>query len=586
MLYKDIVKSLALVLSLFEGRERSKLFLLLIGMFFMGLLEVVGVASITPFIAVVANPEIIHENSYLKFIYDYFNFDNENSFLQGLGLFALFLVIFSNMFSAFINWQIVSFSRNQAHIVASKLLGNYLFQPYLFFTGKNTADLAKNILSEVDRTINGLVLPGLMGISRAAIAVFILIFVLYISPILALISFTVLGGVYGFIFILIKKRLHAYGTSTSECDEKRYKVANESMTGIKELKLHHMESTFLEQFKIPSKNRAKLMTYSQLASILPRYLLDTIAFGAIILMITIMVGLGKESYEIIPIVTIFAFAGYRLLPALQQIYASSSQVKFNFPALNILVKDFSEVALVASKSKDNFKPMRFSKKIRIQNLYFSYPEIQSSVLSNVNLEIDINTTVGFVGATGSGKTTLIDILLGLLSPRSGQIVVDDVILNENNISEWQQIIGYVPQDIFLIDDTIELNIAFGINNPDFTRLKNAAFLAGLDDFINGLPEGYQTMVGERGVRLSGGQRQRIAIARALYNNPKILIFDEATSSLDVETENVIMNAISSLAHKKTILMIAHRLTTLKDCDKIYLLENNTIKPPVTYSELL
>jgi ATP-binding cassette, subfamily B, bacterial PglK len=586
MIFKKITKSTAQVLMLFEGNERSKLFLLLVGMFFMGLLEVIGVASIAPFMAVVSNPEIIHQNHYLFSIYKHFNFEDSNSFLLALGLFAIFLVIFSNMFSAIINWKIITMSRIQAHIVSLRLLKKYLTQPYLFYLNQNTSSLAKNILSEVDRTVNGVVLPGLLALSRGAIAIFILIFLLYLNVILALISILVLGSIYGLIYLTIKQRLSAYGESASAADSKRYKTAAEAMSGIKAIKLHRTEEIFLRRFEIPSKKRAELTAYSQLSSILPRYLLDAIAFSAILLVMIIMVFLGKSSVEIIPIVTVFAFAGYRLMPALQQIYASSTQLKFNFPALSILVNDLLIVNEYSIENIDDQSQFLFSKKLSLDNVSFKYPHTSESTLNNININIEPNTTIGLVGQTGSGKTTLIDVILGLLKPSSGKLFLDSVELSDANISIWQKNIGYVPQDIYIIDDTIENNIAFGKSTFDQNKIKNAAVISEIDEFIQTLPLGYKTIVGERGVRLSGGQRQRLGIARALYDDPKVIVFDEATSALDGDTESLIMKAISNLSQKKTIIMIAHRVTTLKGCDIIYILDKGKIVNSGSYGDLL
>ena len=586
MFFSSFFKSIPQVFILFKGKEKGKLFLLFFGMFFMGLFEVIGVASITPFIAVVSNPEVIQENYYLNYFYVYFDFGSESSFLLVLGISAIVLVFLSNSISALINWQIISITRNQAHLVAYRLLEKYLSQPYIFYLNKNTSNLAKNILLEVDRAVNGFVLPGLLALSRTAIMLFILIFLLYLNPLLASISIVVLGGVYTFIFMAIRKRLHLFGESTSQAESDRFKAADEAMSGIKELKLHSTEKIFLERFEIPSRNRSILMAYSQLSSILPRYLLDTIAFGAILTLMTFMVYIGKTSGQIIPIVTVFALAGYRLMPAMQQIYASSTQLKFNFPALSILVNDLLSVDVTSTPSRDNENDIEFLDKLNITNLSFSYPGVEKPTLNNINLQIESNKTIGLVGSTGSGKTTLVDVFLGLLNPTSGNISVDGEELTAKNIKSWQKNVGYVPQDIYLVDDTIESNIAFGERVIDFDKVKKAAITSELDEFIKTLPNGYKTIVGERGVRLSGGQKQRIGIARALYHNPKILVLDEATSSLDGETESYIIKAINNLSHKKTILMIAHRVSTLKSCDMIYVMESGRIVASDTYKNLL
>ena len=388
-MFLNLTKSIAQILTLFKGSEKRRLFLLLFGMFLMGIFEVIGVASIAPFIAVVSDSEVIQDNYYLSSIYLYFDFESENSFLSVLGLLAIVLVLFSNCISALINWKIISFSRNQAHLVAYRLLKNYLSQPYVFYLNKNTSNLSKNILSEVNRAVDGVVLPGLLTLSRAVLTVFILIFLLYLSPFLAVISFVVVGGVYSFIFMAIKNKLNSFGESASDSEANRYKAASEAMSGIKELKLHHLEGIFLERFEIPNKKTAVLKAYSQLSSILPRYLLDAIAFGAILFLMTFMVYMGKTSGEIIPIVTIFALAGYRLMPALQQIYASLTQIKFNFPALNILVNDLGNIDYVLVPNKNNKRTLKFTHQLVVENLSFKYPGTEKPILNNINLKDSI-----------------------------------------------------------------------------------------------------------------------------------------------------------------------------------------------------
>jgi ATP-binding cassette, subfamily B, bacterial PglK len=573
---------------LFEEKERQYVVLLFFGILIMGVLEVVGIASIAPFMAVISDPNIIHENTYLSTLYQYFNFDNDNEFLQILGLAALIILVFSNGISAFVNWGIIFFSRRQAHLISMRLLKQYLSQPYLFFLDRNTADLGKNLLSEVDRSINGAVLPGMLALSRIIIAIFILIFLFYIDTAVALIAMVLMGGTYSLIFVLIRKRLHRIGVSSTDIEKRRFKTAHEAMSGIKEIKLRNSEKAFLDRFELPSSDKAKFNTYSQLSTILPRYLLDTIAFGGILSLMIYMVYAGKTSGEIIPIVTLYALAGYRLMPALQQIYASSTQLKYNLPALDILINDLNDNTDIPQTKYKETQLLPFSKQLVLEGISFKYPNTTKPILENLSLKIESNTTVGLIGITGSGKTTLVDILLGLLIPQQGRMIVDETEVTPMNISGWQKNLGYVPQTIYLTDDSIEHNIAFAAvkDKIDKNKVREAAKLAELDEFIQTLPQGYQTDVGERGVRLSGGQRQRIGIARTLYHDPKILVLDEATSALDGVTENVIMDAINNLSHKKTIVMIAHRLSTVKECDVIHIMENGCIIKSGTYNELL
>jgi ABC-type multidrug transport system fused ATPase/permease subunit len=297
---------------------------------------------------------------------------------------------------------------------------------------------------------------------------------------------------------------------------------------------------------------------------------------------------GGNANEVIPILSLYAFAGYRLMPALQQIYGGMTAVKYNMPALQLIIKDLRECDNTTTNKKDLVGSVAFKKSLYLESINFCYEGTNKNILTNLNLEIQCRTTVGIVGSTGSGKTTLVDIVLGLLTQNSGNIFVDNIQINSDNISLWQEHLGYVPQSIFLTDDTIERNIAFSLSDSeiDSSKIKKASKIAELDSFINELPNKYKTYVGERGVRLSGGQRQRIGIARALYNNPDLLVFDEATSSLDGVTENAIVDAIHNLSNKKTIIMIAHRLSTVKECDIIYVLENGSIVDSGKYDKLI
>ena len=362
------------------------------------------------------------------------------------------------------------------------------------------------------------------------------------------------------------------------------------MSGIKDIKLHSSEGEFLKRFAVPSKKLQHYHAQKTIISFLPRYLFEVIAFGGIVGIIISLLSTNtlNNANTILPIISLYVMAGYRLMPALQQIYSGLSDIKFNHPAFEALVLDFS------SSTNEKVEQIKhatipFKDKFEISQLSFSYENSNTKTLDELNLIIYPNTTVGIVGSTGAGKTTLIDLILGLLAPESGSISLDGVEINKHNISAWQNIIGYVPQSIYLTDDTIEANIAFAKSRDEINIDKaiKAAKMANLHEFITtSLPEQYKTFIGERGVRLSGGQLQRIGIARALYHDPTVLVLDEATSSLDGITENAIMDAINNLSHEKTIIMIAHRLSTVKECDLIHFMSNGKIIESGTYQQLI
>jgi len=579
------------VFDLFTAKEKRNLIFTLFAMLILGVLEVAGIASILPFMAVVSNPESIEENNILFSIYTYFNFNNSSSFLLVLGIVVFVLIVFSNAFSAWMNWWTTYFVSLQSHRISTLLLEQYLSKSYTFFLNRNSSDLSKNIINEVNRCVGGIFLPALQIMAKIIVTVLVVSLLILVDPLAAIVVMLTLGLSYLLIYKLVRNRLHLIGVLTSDTNLARYKIANEAISGVKDLKLMGREQEFVRRFSIPSKDYAEYLSNSNAISSLPRYLLEAIAFGGIILLVLFMIKNGGKSGEVIPVVSLYALAGYRLLPALQQIYAGLTKIRYNLPALNILLDDFlgdSAAVKRAVMPSKRSKTLPFEKHLKLENIEFSYPNTKNPVIENLDMTIIPCTTIGFVGSTGSGKTTLVDILLGLLQPDNGDIFIDDIKITSKNISIYQKNIGYVPQAIYLLDDTIERNIAFAVpdDSIDNDRVIKSAQLAELDTFVKSLPDGYQTVVGERGVRLSGGQRQRIGIARALYDEPKILVLDEATSALDGKTENVIMDALHNLSHDKTIIMIAHRLSTLKECDTIYILKNGNIIDSGKYKELI
>ena len=343
----------------------------------------------------------------------------------------------------------------------------------------------------------------------------------------------------------------------------------------------------MRKFSKYAKAFAKYQASAQILGQLPRYALEAIAFGGILLVILFYMKQSGSFNEIIPIIALYAFAGYRLMPALQHIYSNITYIRTVGPSLDKMYNDFKNLKTIKYNETKNSLPLK--KSISLNNIYYNYPNSPKTTLEDINLNISANTTVGIVGSTGGGKTTTVDIILGLLKPQKGTLKVDDLVVDQSNYRDWQKSIGYVPQDIYLSDETLAANIAFGVNSENISQqsVENASKIANLHDFVNNeLPLKYQTVIGERGIRLSGGQRQRIGIARALYNNPKVLILDEATSSLDDITEKTIMEEVNKLSKDITIIMIAHRLSTVKKCDKIYILENGKLKNQGSFNELI
>ncbi|MFZ1987204.1 MAG: ABC transporter ATP-binding protein [Desulfatitalea sp.] len=557
-------------------------------------IEMAGIASIMPFMAVVANPNMIQTNRWLKQAYEYLKFDTLQSFLFFLGVLLLGLMVLSNLSKALLSWTTLKFDNGLNYKLARKLLSSYLARPYEFFLNRNTAEIGKNVLAEVRTVIAGVLGAGMSVMSNVLICLFILALIMVVDAIIAITIIVILGGCYGLIYALVRTKLNRIGREQVESNRQKYKAAGEVLGGIKDLKILGRELVFLEKFAAHALRHSKNNITAGVIAQLPKYALEVIAFGGILLMVLSFLGDKQEAGHMIPLLALYAFAGYRLLPALQLMFSGVTTVRFNLASLELLHRDLTEIGSKAEpeqylKRSGCVEPMPFTRELELRNITFTYSGAPKPSVQGLSLKIPVNTTVGFVGATGSGKTTTVDIVLGLLAPSAGQLVADGrPVHGEDNLAGWQRNLGYVPQAIFLSDDSVARNIAFGVPEHEINMegVVRAARIAHLSDFIEKeLPEQYNTVIGERGVRLSGGQRQRIGIARALYRDPSVLILDEATSALDGVTEEAVMVSIRDLSQKKTIIIIAHRLTTVKECDIIYIMDRGKIVGQGTYSEL-
>lgn len=571
---------------LFSPRERSHLGLLLFLVLISSLLEMVSVASVLPFLSVAADPGQIQANAWLSWAYDSLGFTSTNGFLLALASGALLALVFSNAWRAVTHWAQIRFALGRCHSLSLRLLRHYLSQPYAFFLQRNSADFSKNILGEIDQ-IRMVLIAALKLVMKGMAVVAIIGALIVYDPLLAVILTLVLGGAYGSIYAFTRKKLRHLGKDRIAANSARFQLASEAFGAIKDIKLLGCEGSFLEHFANPSKRFNYNQASSMMIGELPRYALEAIAFGGVLVIAIYMLMRGQRVEEMIPVLGFYAFAGYRLMPGLQQVFASYTRMSFGAPAVQNLHRELvsgsdalgADAPLLPSISREGRKALPLTKHIELDGISFAYQDADGPVLEDVTLSIECNSIVGIVGTTGSGKTTLVDIILGLLRLQSGEIRIDGVPITDANIKAWQNGLGYVPQYICLIDDTITRNIALGVPDEEIDQvaIERAATIANIHDvIINDLPNGYDTSVGERGVRLSGGQRQRIGIARALYHDPSVLVFDEATSALDSNTEAAVMDAINKLAGTRTILMIAHRLTTLNACQAILRVQDGRV----------
>tara|TARA_B100000989_G_scaffold293307_1_gene270496 strand:+ start:1344 stop:3131 length:1788 start_codon:yes stop_codon:yes gene_type:complete len=581
------MKGLKNTLSLtFEGKHLRQLFFLTLSALVVSLLEIVGVASVAPFISMVFDRDLIQENASLLWIYQTLEFKNNDEFIVFFGILVIIFLLLANTYQSLHHYFTTYFSKLFGHDFSMKLLKKYLSKDYQFFLDRNSSEFSKNIIIEVDRVVKGVIMAGIITISRAILVLCMSIFLISLNPLMGFFLLFGIGGSYALIYLFFRKSLATTGRKSSIYTADRLKVTSEAFGAIKELKLYNNSDIFLGRFEHPSLNTAKYTAKSLLISLIPKYLMETIAFASLIGSVLYMITIGYEQSFILASLTLYAFAGYRLIPGFQMLYQQITLIKFNYPALVFLLAD-----LETEPKKQTLalpEEIKFEDKIVLEGISFTFPKTKKKILDRMNIEIQKNSSIGLVGSTGSGKTTFVDLLLGLIKQDEGKITVDGVELNDSNIASWQKKIGYVPQEIFLYDDSIKKNIAFGIpdESVDSSKLEKAINNSQLDQFIESLPNGSNTIVGERGVKLSGGQRQRIGIARALYNDPEILFMDEATSSLDGKTEDIIMESINHLSSQLTLFLVAHRVTTLRECDQIYFLENGKIIESGSYTYLL
>jgi ATP-binding cassette, subfamily B, bacterial PglK len=567
---------------LLDPSERRQFYGLLVLVFLMALIDMVGVAAVLPFLAVAADPTKIHDSQTLSWLYGAVRATSDEEFILLLGLLVFLFITFGLAIKLAAQYRIIRFSHLRNHSLSRKLMRRYLAHPYIWFLGRNSADLGAAILAECDRVVGSVLVPAMRVLANSALLFFLVGLLVFLSPVAASVAALGVGGAYGLIFLFVRRKLESLGQDLVAASGDRHRMAFEAFGGIKDVKLMHLESRYADRYDRPSLVFAESSASSQLIGELPRVLLEAVAFGGLVLMIiTLVVMHDGRLADIVPILGVFGFAVLKIFPAVQQIYHSLTQIRFVAPMLDKLHSDLTDGGLppAVGPPAPLQAPIPLSDKLELRDIHFAYPGGGPSTLLGLSLSIPARSTVGVVGGTGAGKTTAIDVILGLLVPDQGSVVVDGQILTAENRPGWQRSLGYVPQQIFLIDDSVAANIAFGVPSGmlDMAAVQQAARIAELHEFITSeLPQGYDTVVGERGVRLSGGQRQRIGIARALYHDPDILIFDEATSALDTLTERAVMEAVRNIGHAKTIIMIAHRLTTVRDCDTIFLLEDGCL----------
>ena len=575
---------------LLTPNERKNAMLLVFMMLIMALLEMIGVASILPFMAVLTDPSIVETNLILNKIFQssqVFGVKNNQQFLFLLGIFVFLILIISLTFKALTIYVQTRFVHMRQYTISKRLVEGYLHQPYSWFLNRHSADLGKTILSEVGQVVGGGMNPMMDAIAKSMVAITIVSLLFFTDPKLTIFVGFLLFVAYAITYKFLSKYLNKIGEENLKNNQLRYTAISEAFGAAKEVKVGGLENFFIKRFSNTSQIFFKNHAFSTVIAQLPRFAFEAIAFGAIILMILYLMTQTTNLNNVIPIISLYVFAGYRLMPAIQSIYSCLTKIAFVKPSVDKLFDDVKNLKTISQNQIKDTIP--FYKSINLNNIHYHYPNTTREAVKNISLTIPAKSKVGLVGTTGCGKTTMVDIILGLLEATKGTLEVDGKFIKKQNVRAWQRSIGYVPQHIYLSDDTIASNIAFGVNPKDINQdaVEIASKIANLHKFVmEELSLKYQTIIGERGIRLSGGQRQRIGIARALYNNPKVLILDEATSALDNQTEKAVMDAVNNLGTETTIILIAHRLSTVKNCDKIFLLEKGELKNQGTFEELI
>jgi ABC-type multidrug transport system fused ATPase/permease subunit len=578
------------IFSLLDARERKQFWLLTVLMVFVALVEVIGISAVLLLLNVLAEPSTITEQRALSALYEGLGFESTFAFQVALAGVIMAVVLFGIAIKAASSYVALRFATMRAYSISSRLLSTYLHQPYSWFLERNSSEVGKNVLNEADNLVGRVITPALKLVANLFLVIAIAAFLIIVDPVVTLMSAGMLSVSYALIYLRLRERLRRAGGEMMDSFGERFRIAQEAMGGIKDVKLLGLEDSYIGLYKGAAQRSARASARLGIMLEMPRFSLEAIAFGTLLtLVLLLLLRNDGDIASTVPILGIFALSVMRLLPALQQIYHGLASIQGGRDILDTITADCAEASLMRHVSVEARTPLRLARSLELSKVGFAYASAGRSALHGIDLTIPARNTVGIVGGTGAGKTTLVDLILGLLTPDEGEIRVDGLPVTGENLRAWQQTLGYVPQAIFLTDDTIASNIAFGVpkDEIDMAAVERAARAAALHDFVaTDLAAGYSTVVGERGVRLSGGQRQRIGIARALYRNPSLLIMDEATSALDNITERVVMEAVQNIRADKTIILIAHRLTTVRNCDLIFLMDHGRVVAQGTYDELV
>lgn len=577
---------------LLSRRDKWKVIGLFGMMMVAAVLEVAGIGMVPAFVSIVTSPEKVMQYPVAEDVLKGLGITTSRDLLfwGAIALIGIFVV--KNAYLVAYFYFQARFVQGLRYEFSTKLMNSYMQAPYTFHLQRNSAQLLRNATQEVQMMTTQALRPLMMLGKEGIMILSILVFLLAIEPLITLLVFALLGTATGLFLSYTQKRVKQYGKEDQQMRQQIIKNLNQGVGGIKDARVLNREPLFIDKFRKAVHRSATLNVFKQFFTNATKPFIETVAVGGMLLIAVLMVWQGRSMEAIVPTLTLFATASIRLMPASQMLMKNLTTLRYGIVTIEPIYRDVNELAeyrkgLKADREKMKGERLPVNEALSATNLHYHYPNADEKALNGLDFSVNRGSAVAFTGPSGAGKTTIVDILLGLLEPQQGTIEVDGLSIY-NNLSAWQRNIGYIPQHIYLADETLKANIAFGISNEEIDEEKvwEALKLARLEEMVNKLPKGLNTIIGERGTRLSGGQRQRVGIARALYHDPQVLVMDEATSALDNITEKQIINAIDRLKGERTIIMIAHRLTTVENCDKIYFMREGQVESVGTYQELM
>ena len=588
----EMIRVLSKFLYFFNRREKLQILVLFVLILFGVLLETSVVGLVYPFISILKTPEIIYEHKVLVWVYSVIGIKSIKGFLilMAIGLIAVYL--FKNIYLVLLAYIQSRFIFNKQRTFSHRFFTSYLYQPYTFYLQKNTAELLNKVNSIVPSLFNGFLIHALTFIVEIITTISILVLLILVKPLPSIITISVLGICASVFYKITRKKISELGKLNYYYREKLIWWINQGLGGLKETKILGREEFFINAFDKNNKDLVRIQMFMNVINQIPRSFFEALCITSMLIIILLIMVRNNEFQSVIPVLSMFALAAFRIMPAMNRILAATTLLRYYKCSVEVVYDDIisfdkdTDISGINKKSNNTKISIVFNEAIELKNVYYQYPNAVKPALNDISIKIPYHYSIGFVGSSGAGKTSIVDVILGLLVPTRGEVLVDGKNIREN-LSSWQRKIGYIPQNIYLSDDTIQRNVAFGLDDGEINndRVWSVLENAQLDKFIKGLPNKLDTVVGERGIRLSGGERQRIGIARALYHDPEVLVMDEGTASLDNETERGVMQAVKNLSGKKTIIIIAHRLSTVKNCDLLYFIKDGTVIEHGTYNEL-